>query len=1078
MPSDSRPRNLTFRQATAQEWATTDAPPLPGELVLETDTGKAKLGVETTTSYQTAPFFGVGVYEEGNNLRFSAGENSNSPYWRATLGGTVPAKDKILTVTPGYAPDPTLITITGAIVLADSEEITISSADSSGITGLDGDWYVKATENENEYELFLDKDLTTRPELNNEETYITNASQVTVNDYNSGAIAVDYDSNGNLFVAGTTEIGYIQPTIAPFVAKYTSTGSLLWQKTFQNVFVNIYAYGMAADSDGNVVLVAQTDFASDIVVAKISGEDGSVMWQRYFIAGPDADDDLNVYTLDIGSDNNPVFVGYFDQDTGAGDSNEFMIVKLSGSDGSVLWQKYLGDNSDDDINQRGYGMAIGPDDSVVITGYAYDIDTDTDFMTVAKLTSGGGLVWQKRISNPNPDWNMSGADVTVGPNGDVYCVGNYIDDVDESFRALITVFKLNSSGSMQWSRRVGPNTANNGCEDIGIGLATDAAGKLYLCARTIIRANDGGTLSQFVLACYQPDGTVVWQKYLGNPLRAEADVEIQSGGQYIAVLGDKLAICGSQKYADMYGNTGDFPGDNNNGALLIQVPTDGSVKNVAGTLFRDSSFAGVPNLGLTSSNSAFTLYNGTIITVDEGEVVASTNGDMFSLVMSAPPTVEHVFEMTPQGEFKAPSLTLVGDGFVDQLLGEEVHFVKTNFGEEVDPISDDVIIGRHPYYGGILNTVYDDYENGYQGGGNGEPSGTEWNAEGWEKLYTTPYRTYLNWVDAVNSGGNTVTDMELIMRDTYTNKYYTVKFHTFQGGGMGGGFSYTRREINLEAYFYRPDSSDNSVVPIVDEIAPNLMIARGNGGGLYNYALETNWNDDYSPLNTLWNAEGWSDLSNLTERSFLPFYHVFEQQIGKQIEQKELIMWDTNNNKYYGIKFLFWQKSSNQGGPDYPGFAYSRREIDISRLHKGITFADGTVQTTAYNEKSAGILPQITHEFDTDRWFTMGDIGKHILVTQSGASLIIPDYASVGFPIGSTITIINKSGGDIFISCDNDDESNTIYGSGTSDNASSWYVPDSGGGNVATLIKINQYALEGGERINEWILSGAGIGVD
>ncbi len=1086
--SKSSPQTIIFRQGTSSEWLATNTPPLPGELVLETDTGRSRLGTETAGTYDTTPYFGTGLYVD-DSLRFVAGKDAAGPiHWRASLGGTVPWRDTVVSFSGGEAPSVSTITLSGAIQLQDGEEITISTdldgGHPLGITGLDTSWYVKNTDTENVYEIYYDKELTSLPTFNLEETYNENSGQVLVDDYAAWAVAVDYDANGNLFTAGTTGIGFVGATQAAYIAKYSHTGSLLWQKTFENNITNIYGYGMAVDPNGDVFLAAQTDNGTDMVVLKVSGDNGSILWQKYFVGGPSDDvgsDDLEPYTLDVGSDGNPVVVGYYDQDTGDSSSNEYMIIKLSGTDGTVLWQKYLGDNLGPDNTQRAFGMGIGPDNSIVFTGRTYDSDTDTDVMTVAKLSASGTLIWQKKVSNPNPLNQMVGADIAVGPNGEVYAVGHYYDDDGGFTRPFITVFKMNSSGSMQWSRRVGPNTVGPFCDDVEAGLTVDSDGKLYLTVATYVKQG-GNQQRDLLVASYDSNGNVLWQNYLGKPLRYEIQPEWgdgRFGGQFIATHRDFLAVCGAQEESDIDGNTGNLPGNDNVGAFVIQFPKDGTAKNIGGTLFRPSSFQGVPNIGLTATNTNFALYDGNAVIPDDPYVLTSVSGNMFSVLETAPPRVEHTFEMTDEGVFATPAIELIGDAFADPIfIGEPVKFVRTNYGEEVDVISDGLVIGRNSYNGGILNVLEDDYENGYNGGSyNGEPTGTSWNAEGWDTLFDVPFRNYLNWNEAINGGNNagSIAGMELIMRDDSTGKYYAIKFHTWQSGGAGGGFSYTRKEINTSIYFFRQDGGDDSVVSTVDEVGPGLSLARGSGGALFNYALEDNWNSDYSPLNTLWNAEGWSDLSNLTERSFLNFETIFEGVVGQQIEQRELVMWDTNNNKYYGIKFVFWQKG---GGASYPGFAYVRREIDVSRLRSGIKFADGTVQTTAYNEKSAGILPQIIHELQTDRWFTLSDMGKHILVSQSGTDLVIPDYAAVPFPIGATITIVNVSGGNINIFCDNDDEDNIIYGAGTSDFGTDWDIPDNGGGNVVTLIKIRHYDNEGGVLRSEWILSGSGISLD
>ena len=69
----------------------------------------------------------------------------------------------------------------------------------------------------------------------------------------------------------------------------------------------------------------------------------------------------------------------------------------------------------------------------------------------------------------------------------------------------------------------------------------------------------------------------------------------------------------------------------------------------------------------------------------------------------------------------------------------------------------------------------------------------------------------------------------------------------------------------------------------------------------------------------------------------------------------------------------------------------------------GITFADGTVQTT-----SAAGLPQVRRSQYAKRTkLKLGDQGKHIYITNGEQNIIIPPYSEVPFEVGAEITIVN-----------------------------------------------------------------------
>lgn len=238
---------------------------------------------------------------------------------------------------------------------------------------------------------------------------------------------------------------------------------------------------------------------------------------------------------------------------------------------------------------------------------------------------------------------------------------------------------------------------------------------------------------------------------------------------------------------------------------------------------------------------------------------------------------------------------------------------------------------------------------------NTSPLGTEWNADGWGDLANVKTRTYTNFTDTVQN--NTwlaagIHHKELVMHDTINDKYYTFKFSWWQAnGGYGSGdgvdqksgFSYVRQLINTDptVNFAHPGGDANSNQ---DDVGSQLSITRStSGGGIYNASEEGGWDADVSPYGTLWNDEGWDDFEDISSRTWKPFFAAVHGRLGNEIVGRELLMKDTHNNKYYVLMFTEW--GSDDGG----SFAYWRREVSPTGTKIGITFADGTRQTSAFN---------------------------------------------------------------------------------------------------------------------------------
>ena len=222
--------------------------------------------------------------------------------------------------------------------------------------------------------------------------------------------------------------------------------------------------------------------------------------------------------------------------------------------------------------------------------------------------------------------------------------------------------------------------------------------------------------------------------------------------------------------------------------------------------------------------------------------------------------------------------------------------------------------------------------------------------------------------------------------------------------------------------------------------------------GPFNPLVEEGWDSDVSPANTLWNAQGWDDLSDVTDRLYTTLYSVGNAALGEKLPYTKFVMKDTVNNKYYKIQFSKFTGNGNGGG-----FAYTRELIDTDNPRVGITFADGTTQTTA----SINSIPQHIANNYINYYLKLEDAGHHIYMKDNNA-ISIPSNQSVSFPIGTAIVIVS---GDTDVSIYRDSGDTTLFGVGTNSSNVWYYIPAR---SIATLLKTDT---------DEWYLSGVGLTV-
>jgi hypothetical protein len=242
---------------------------------------------------------------------------------------------------------------------------------------------------------------------------------------------------------------------------------------------------------------------------------------------------------------------------------------------------------------------------------------------------------------------------------------------------------------------------------------------------------------------------------------------------------------------------------------------------------------------------------------------------------------------------------------------------------------------------------------------------------------------------------------------------------------------------------------------VSDDIDVGLSLTRSvNGQGLYNSAVENNFNRNASPANTEWNWSGWDNLDNVKTRHYRTWTEALRKKVGAYIVGAELVMHDITNDKYYKVQFTQWNIGGLEGADG--SFTYTRELIDTSN-QVGIIFEDGTNQVTASNPKDWPIV-----WLDNNN-YTLRLIDANRTLRGYDMTIFVPRDSDVDFPIGTNIEIVTESIGINVERVQHIEEVEAqIYGSGYGEARSSWYVPEH---SFARLIKAD---------INTWYIVVAG----
>lgn len=340
--------------------------------------------------------------------------------------------------------------------------------------------------------------------------------------------AIQVDAAKNVYVAGTfDDTADFDPgpnvfTLIPtgnesvFIAKYDSTGALIWAKGITGFF-HVYASALDIDDAGSIYVTGNfvdtvdfdpgpnvyqliTNSMYDAYILKLNNN-GDFCWAK----------DIGQQTFDIGYDIKTDHFGHVytlgtyrltvDFDPGIDTFNltatgydDVFLLKLDTA-GSFVWAKSFGGLSFD----YGRGLSIDASGNAIMTGsFSSTVDFNPgtgvfnitqisiagDDIFVSKLDSAGNFLWAKQFGGAGAGY---GASVATDIVGNVYTTGHFdgVTDFNPGSGVLnftqvglsgadMYIVKLSPSGNFFWAKQIaGP------LYDYAYAIEPDALGNIY-----------------------------------------------------------------------------------------------------------------------------------------------------------------------------------------------------------------------------------------------------------------------------------------------------------------------------------------------------------------------------------------------------------------------------------------------------------------------------------------------------------------------------------------------------------------------------------------------------------------------
>lgn len=250
-----------------------------------------------------------------------------------------------------------------------------------------------------------------------------------------------------------------------WVVKLNSTGTITWQKTLGGTY-DENGYCIKQTTDGGYIIAGSNNSSDgevtgnhgfiDAWIVKLSST-GVLQWQKSY-GGTEFDE---AFSIKQTSDGGYIVAAY----TGSNNGNvtnfrgfyDAWILKLNSS-GNLVWQKTIGGSSQDRIDK----IEITSDGGYILAGGTGSNNGDVFGnhggydAWVVKMNSSGTIQWQKTIGGTTIDVAKSIIQTT---DGGYAVVGNTASNDGDVIGGHPNndgwLFKLNSSGALQWQKYFG-----------------------------------------------------------------------------------------------------------------------------------------------------------------------------------------------------------------------------------------------------------------------------------------------------------------------------------------------------------------------------------------------------------------------------------------------------------------------------------------------------------------------------------------------------------------------------------------------------------------------------------------------
>jgi uncharacterized delta-60 repeat protein len=253
---------------------------------------------------------------------------------------------------------------------------------------------------------------------------------------------------------------------------------------------------IALDSQGNSIVVGRTDTGDNsfnYLIVKYSGVDGTVLWSRILGAGYRDE----AYAVALDTSGNAVVTG---ASVNASGNYDYLTVKLAAADGSEVWRAV----SDGAAHRDDYASAVVLDASgnAVVTGSSINASGNYDYLTVKLSAADGSEVWRALTDGAAHRDDRAYA-LALDISGNAVVTGGIVN-ASGSYDYLTA--KLSAADGSEIWRAVTDGAAHQ--VDVAYAVVLDASGNAVVTGRSV---NSSGYYDYLTVKLAAADGSEVWR---------------------------------------------------------------------------------------------------------------------------------------------------------------------------------------------------------------------------------------------------------------------------------------------------------------------------------------------------------------------------------------------------------------------------------------------------------------------------------------------------------------------------------------------------------------------------------------